>query len=150
MMWIVFRALLANVLSLKITDVLLGSIHWNCDWLEYMHMFLWWVSIICYEWISYLTIDIIFVSTHWGWKMHMLVPALVPVMTVGLEQTITWITTDLLSIRPIGTNFIFQSTYYEFRSWKWFWKCHMQNSGHFVSAAMCYQLFYQVSSWVSF
>ena len=78
----------------------------------------------------------------------MLVPALLPVMTVGLKQTITWITTDLLSIRPIGTNFIFQSNYYEFRSWKWFWKYHMQNSGHFVSAAMCYQLFYEVSSWV--
>ena len=47
------------------------------------------------------------------------------------HQSITWTNDDLLSIGSLGTNFS-EIEIKIFHSWKYIWKCHLQNGSHFV------------------
>ena len=60
-------------------------------------------------------------------------------LSSGRHQAIISVSAGILLIGPIGTNFSeFLVQAFSFK--KCFWKCRLENCGHFVSASMCYSM----------
>ena len=81
--------------------------------------------------------------THWGRVMHICINRILIIgsdngLSPNRRQAIIWTNAGILLIGPLGTNFSeIPIELIHFHSWKYIWKCCLQNGIHFVSASRC-------------
>ena len=81
--------------------------------------------------------------THWGRVTHICISKLTSIgsdngLSPGRRQAIIWTNTEILLVRPLGTNIseiLIENHIFSFN--KMLLKCRLRNGGHLVPASMC-------------